>query len=306
MSLHDTGESTGIRGVIVPAVTPLDKYEKVNKTDVYKVVSHLLEGGVDALFVLGSTGEFALFDRQEKKEIIETFIGANDGRIPVIVNISEEGTGKSLTFYEEIKDFSMDAVVSTAPYYYQIRRDEDMYRHFMTIAEKIEVPLILYNIPQLTGNTVSAKVVDRCSKHPNIVGIKDSSSDVNFFSRILSLTENERFNVYQGNETLLLSSLLAGAAGGVNTLANIAPKTVKDLFIAWKQGNIDRAVELQKWLNEYKLLYQIRGSGIEVIKTVLALKSICSKYCRALFTPLNSEEEKKVQTMITNFGHKIV
>jgi len=291
-----------LKGIIVPVVTPLNGNNKVDKDSVEKITNYLIDGNVSALFVLGTTGEFAMFDRKEKCKIVEAFCIANNGRLPLLVNISEEGTEKSLGFYREIQSLSIDAVVLTAPYYCKISEDKSMLRHFMHIADQIDVPMLAYNMPNLTGNMITPPVVVECSKHKRIIGIKDSSSDLKYFYSIINMTLQEEFLAFQGNELLLSASLVGGASGGICTLANLAPQYCSGLYNSYLEEDFPTQIMLQRKLNAVFQLYRIGESVIPVLKSALAQLELIQDYSLIPGYPVNEKEKMQIRHLLHEIG----
>lgn len=291
-------EVANLKGIVVPVITPIDHQERVDGRSVPGLTAFLLQGGVHAVFVLGSTGEFAFLGRTQKIAAAESFARAVEGRVPLLVNISEEGTSKSLDFYREVKHLPITAVVALAPYYFRIADQEELLRHFLTIAEHVEVPLLMYNIPKLAGHSIPPEVVWRCAKHENVIGIKDSSSDFRYFGQILAGTRSESFAVFQGDEQLLLASLMLGASGGVNTLANVAPRVASELYHSWEQRDTERAIELQKKYSRLSEFYHLGKSPFAALKTALHLRGLCSPHCCAPLEPLSDPQVDRVRVIL--------
>src|SRR3989441_7628636 len=160
-----------LEGIIAPMATPLTRDEKIDDKTIRTLVDFLIDGGIDGLFPLGTSGEFALFDREERKNVIETVVDQTNGRVPVLAGVSDPGLENVLAFAKDAKDAGVDAIVATPPYYYATGED-GLFNHFETIARKCELSLVVYNIPEWTHLFVPPSVIQRLAEKRLIVGMK--------------------------------------------------------------------------------------------------------------------------------------
>jgi 4-hydroxy-tetrahydrodipicolinate synthase len=232
-------------GLIPPTLTPLDSDERLDRPAVQRLVDFLIDGGVDGLFVLGSTGEAPTLRLSVRQALVEATAEAVGGRVPVIAGVLEPATARVIDDLRALSGRGLDAYVITAPYYFGGPTDAELESHFRRVAEAADLPILLYNIPQTTKVNLSADLVLRLSSHPNVAGIKDSSGNWHQVQQIILERTSPGFTVLQGNEAHSAITLLAGGDGLVPGHANIYPRLCADLIAATRRGEVAEAFRLQ-------------------------------------------------------------
>jgi len=238
-----------LEGIITPAVSPF-REGQIDKEGIRKLMDHLHRIKVSGIFPMGSTGAFPLVTSEAHKKIIGAFSEfrtTNDYFLPGVGRNSVEDTIDVAKYAEDI---GTDAVVVVTPYYIRMNQ-ESIYSYFTDVIRRIESPVIIYNIPQLAGNSIMPETIKKLSEeHSNIIGIKDSSGNLSLFQEyLLELPKN--FKVFQGQDELLLSSLIVGASGGVCGTTNFTDIAVK-IFEFFKKGDMSGAYALQRYLSKIK------------------------------------------------------
>jgi dihydrodipicolinate synthase/N-acetylneuraminate lyase len=261
-----------------PLVTPLTRDERVETNQLRALVDHVLDGGVDALFVLATTGEFAGLRAQDRIHAAETVVEAAEGRVPVWAGVGDTSTARVLANMDALAGLGIDAYVVSAPFYMSNLSQNDLEDHFVAVAERSGEQIVIYNIPQNTHVTIEPETAARLAAHELIIGAKDSSADFVRHQRLISLTaESPGFVVYTGQERLAAASLLLGAHGLVTGMANVVPEVVQALHAACAERDIDRARNLQRWLADLSDAisedFWLRG-----IKAALGHLGICDRY----------------------------
>ena len=210
-------------------ITPLTTTGAVDEASVERLVHYMVENGVSGLFVMGTSGEGPWLDTTQRTTLIRATVQAVAGRVPVLAGALEPSTPRTLEVIKQIQDLGADAIVIAAPYY--LAADESVQReHIDTIARTATLPLVLYNIPQMTHNVISVETVRQSMKYDNIIGIKDSTGDWDHFLALLDLRqERSGFRVFQGAEKLSARSILAGADGLVPGMGNLIPATMRQI-----------------------------------------------------------------------------
>ena len=160
-----------LEGIVAPMASALTRDEKIDVKSTRALVDFLIEGGIDGLFPLGTSGEFALFDREERKLVVETVVDQTNGRVPVLAGVSDPGLENVLAFAKDAEDAGADAIVATPPYYYTTGED-GLFSHFETIARKSGLPLVVYNIAEWTHLFVPPSVIRQLAEKRLIVGMK--------------------------------------------------------------------------------------------------------------------------------------
>jgi 4-hydroxy-tetrahydrodipicolinate synthase len=284
-----------LKGIIPPLITPLNSDLSLDKESLKKLLNHVISGGVHGVFILGTTGEFASLRRETKVELIEETTKLVAGRIPVLVGITDCAFEESLNLAKIAKDSGADALVATTPFYMNIGQQE-LVNYYENLANSIDLPLFLYNMPGNTHKHISPDTAAKLANHPNIIGIKDSSGDPYTFQAYLeALKDFPDFSILVGPEEILADTLNMGGNGGVTGGANLFPKLYVGLFESFEKGEKDRVQELQEailYLSEQ--LYQnenYSSSYLKGLKAAMSFEGLCQGNL-ALPLYAYSEEEK--------------
>jgi len=259
-----------LHGVICPTITPVDESEHVDTVGLIKHLDRLIDH-VDGIMALGTTGEFALLSTKDADRLVEVTVQHVAGRIPVIVGVGDTGTERVLRNVGRAERANADFVSACCPYYYPTA-DNMLIAHFRRIADESSLPLVLYNIPQNTVNNISLDVTAQLAKHPNIVGIKDSSGDMLHFTRLLELRSTQ-FAVLQGaNERLATITWHLGADGYISGLENIAPGSMARIAHAVRTGDAHAISTEQQWIDRLSTITE-QGFWLSAVKVAASLLS---------------------------------
>jgi 4-hydroxy-tetrahydrodipicolinate synthase len=288
-----------IKGVIPAMITPLDKNEEIDEKGLRYLTRFLIESRVDALFPLGSIGEGPKFNRGERKKVIKIVIDEANGKVPIIPGTGGVSTRDTIEFTKDAKDLGAIAAVINPPWYFP-PTDDALLMHYKTIAEKTDFPIILYNIPSLVGYKINSNVVSEAAKVENIIGVKDSTAELLNYQQIINTTP-KNFKVIQGYGSLFLPSLIIGGKATMCGEANIAPKTIVNMYKSFLNGDLKAAKKLH-----YKLvpLASIIGLGTfpAAVKEAMNMLGLPGGYVRAPTAPLRREERDKVRNVLKNIG----
>ncbi len=244
-----------LEGIIAPIPTPLTHNEKIDVKTSRTLVDFLIDGGIDGLFPLGTSGEFALLDREDRKTVVETVVDQTDGRVPVLAGVSDPSLENVLAFAKDAEEAGADAIVATPPYYYTTSED-GLFSHFETIAQKSGLPLLVYNIPEWTHSFVPPSVVQRLTEKRLIVGMKYTEYNLLNLLRFLRVVR-KRIAIFTGSDAMTFTNLEFGGSGGVIGVANVAPKLSSAVFDEFKRGNLEAARQAQS-----RLLTIIEAIGV--------------------------------------------
>jgi 4-hydroxy-tetrahydrodipicolinate synthase len=228
-----------LEGIIAPMATALTQDERIDAKSTRKLVDFLIDGGIDGLFPLGTSGEFALLDRSERKIVVETVVDQTNGRVPVLAGVSDPSLENVLTFAKDAEDAGADAIVATPPYYYSTSED-GLFNHFETIAQKSSLPLVVYNIPEWTHLFVPPDVVRRLAEKQLITGMKYTEYNLLNLLRFLKVA-GKQISIFTGSDAMTFTNLEFGGSGGVIGVANVAPKFSSAVFDEFKRGNLEAA-----------------------------------------------------------------
>lgn len=230
-----------IKGSIVALVTPFHEDGSVN----FDALTHLIEWhiaeGTDAILTLGTTGEYPTMTHEEDAAVVAHTIKTVAGRVPVVVGSGSNCTATQVEMSIRYQDMGADALLLIAPYYNKANV-EGMYRHFADTADQMKIPCLLYNVPGRTGCSIPISVVERLSKHPNIVGIKEASGDMSYAMKVARLVGPD-FAMYSGNDDITLPILTAGGSGVISVYANVMPRMCHEIVMDYLNGHQDRALE---------------------------------------------------------------
>ena len=235
-----------LEGICTPIPTPLTKQGKIDPEATRKLVDFHIESGIDGILPLGTSGEFALLTREERNLLVETVVDQTNGRVPVVAGVSDPSIENVLSLSADAKKAGADAVIATPPYYFTTT-DQGHYDHFKTISEGIDLPLMIYNIPEWTHSFVTPEIVQRLADEKLIVGMK--YTEYNFLNLLRFLkTSNAKISIFTGSDALAYSNLEFGGAGGILGSANVAPKIASKIFDDYKKGDLKAAREAQEQL----------------------------------------------------------
>jgi len=231
-------------GIMPALVTPFTKGREVDEILMRALVNSCLEGGVHGVVPCGTTGEFVNMTVDERKQVLNIVIDEVNGRVPVIAGTGASGTWQALEMTKYAKDAGANAALIVTPFYAK-PAFRGIYEHFFTIASKVDFPIILYNIPQCTGLPLPWQIVEDLAQIPNVVGVKDSSGQLSFILTVLEKV-GDKINVMCGHDEVVMAALAAGASGAILASANFIPDVWIEVFNSVKEGDLQRARELQR------------------------------------------------------------
>lgn len=246
-----------ITGSIVALITPFTEDGKVNYEKLGELLDWHIANSTDAILILGTTSESPTMSHEEDLEICRFTVERVAGRVPVIASSGSNSTQTVIEKSLDLQAAGADAVMNIAPYYNKANK-KGMYHHFADVADAIDIPLIIYNVPGRTGCSVPADVVGELSKHERIIGIKEASGDLSYVAKIAKYA-NEDFAIYSGNDDVILPVLSMGGSGVISVLANVMPKETHDMVMAFLNGDTQGALAEQ-----LRLMNLINNLFIEV------------------------------------------
>ena len=231
-----------IKGSIVAIATPMFEDGSLDKDSLRKLLDWHVAEGTDGIVIVGTTGESATVSPEEHCELIKLTVEHIGGRIPVIAGSGGNSTAEAIALTRHAKDVGADATLQVVPYYNRPTQ-EGMYRHFKAIAEAVDIPVILYNVPGRTVADMSNETVVRLSSVDNIVGIKDATGNVGRGIELLRMVDKS-FGVYSGDDPTAMALMFCGGAGNISVTANVAPRAMHELCEAAMSGQIARAIDI--------------------------------------------------------------
>lgn len=230
-------------GSIPAIVTPFTENLSVNYTKLKELLEWHVEQGSDGIVILGTTGESPTLTEEEKLQTIDFTVKVINGRIPVIAGTGSNNTMQTIDFSQKVEALGVDGLLVVTPYYN--RSNEQGYiNHFTLIADSVNTPIILYNVPGRTGSSLPVSVVKRLSEHKNIVALKAASGNMSLIMEYRASTD-KTFHILSGNDDMVLPILSIGGSGVISVAANVIPKQFSDMVRFYLNGDISKAQDIQ-------------------------------------------------------------
>lgn len=290
------------RGSAVALVTPMHEDGSVDYEQYRKLVERCIENGVQALVVNGTTAEASTLTVEEEHELIKIAVEVNQKRVPIIAGTGSNDTSHALRESKIAKELGADACLIVTPYYNKTSQ-RGLIKHFMYLADEIGLPIILYNIPGRTGLKIDIETAVTLAKHPMIIAMKDASADMDYTMELLGRTRDEDFDVYSGEDGLILPILASGGKGVISVLSNVYPRECQLLCDEILNGDMKKAQTLA-----YDLSKVCKGLFLDVnpicAKAALAYKGICEEHLRMPLIPTTDENKKKLYQAMDEFERK--
>jgi dihydrodipicolinate synthase/N-acetylneuraminate lyase len=297
-----------LRGIVPPLITPLIDNDTLDAEGLERLIEHVIDGGVHAVFLLGTTGEFASLSYKVREELIKLSCLFVNKRIPVLVGISDSAFTESLNLANKAAQYGADAVVITPPYYFESGQPElfEYMKHFM---KRIPLPLFIYNMPLHTKVTFAPETVKAASEIPGIIGMKDSSANLAYYNQVrYLLNDHPEFTFMVGPEEITAEFILLGGHGGVNGGANMFPKLYVDLYNAAAARDIDAVIPLQQKVMQIgSTIYKVGRFGssyLKGLKCALSVMGICNDFMAEPFHRFNDPERKKIVEALEKLNYK--
>jgi 4-hydroxy-tetrahydrodipicolinate synthase len=287
------------RGSMVALVTPF-KNGRVDKSGLKKLVKFHINNNTSALVPCGTTGESATLSEREHETVVETVIAESAGRIPVIAGTGSNSTEEAVRYTKFAQKRGADGALLICPYYNKPTQ-EGLYRHFKAIAEGVDIPLILYNIPSRTGINMSPEIIARLGrKYKNIVGVKEASGSLDQIIAIKNISP-KGFLIISGDDALTLPILSIGGAGVISVLANIMPNETEEVVRMFERGDIKAARELH--LRLYPLVKTMfLETNPAPVKAAMGMMGIISDELRLPLVKVSSSNKAKIKAAIKKYG----
>lgn len=295
-------------GIIVPLLTPLTADENVNFEHLNKLVDHVIEGGVDGIFVMGTSGEASRFTMDERAEIVKAVADRTAGRVPVYAGVSDCGTRLVKRHAVLAKEAGADAVVTTLPYYFPTTSQKEARAFLTDVADASPLPVILYNIPATVQVGLSVPLVEEMSNHPNIIAVKDSSADAQYLTKLQVRCQREDFSVLVGDEAMLFQGFMNGVDGCIPSMANPYPRLLAALYRAAVQGDAEGVKRFSGIVDRFNRLNKFCDSWMSPNiwrKTALSLMGVMDEYFTTPYEPVTDSIRAKVAATVEEYNDLI-
>lgn len=278
------------KGSGVALITPFNEDMSVNYLEISRLVEYHCANSTDALIILGTTGEASTLTDDEKIKIVETVLDVNKKRLPIIVGAGSNNTIQAIEMSKKYESMGVDGLLLVTPYYNKGNED-GIYKHFISIAEFVDLPIMLYNVPGRTGVNLSLGLLKKLAKQKNIVAIKEASGDISYACEIARLIPE--LDIYSGNDDMTVPLMSIGAVGTVSVLANIEPKVVHNMVYSYLNGDVKEARRLQLKYNGLVKSLFVEVNPIPV-KKAMNILGMNVGGCRL---PLGELEEKSIEIL---------
>jgi 4-hydroxy-tetrahydrodipicolinate synthase len=296
-----------LRGIVVPMITPLKAHDKLDVEGLERLIEHIIGGGVNALFILGTTGEGPSLSYQVRNEMIERTCSQVAGRVPVLVGITDTAFSESVSVACKAKDAGAQGLVLAHPPYFPAAQPEIL-SYLEHLAPELPLPMFLYNMPSHTKLVFQPKTVRAAADIDGIVGLKDSSANMFYFHQVqMLLKDKPDFTLLVGPEELLAETVLLGGHGGVNGGGNMKPQLYADLYNASVAKDFKKINALHDKVMEISSkIYTVGAysSYLRGLKCALSCMGICSDDLAEPFQPFGPEERKIIQQRVEELGLK--
>ena len=285
------------KGTATALITPF-KNGEVDFAALSGLIDRQIESGIDALVICGTTGESATLSDKEHRTVLEFAQKRADGRVPMIAGTGSNDTAHAVEMSRFASDLGYDGLLVVTPYYNKAT-EKGLIASFTAIADSVDKPIILYNVPSRTGCNITLPVYRELAKHENIVAVKEASGNISQIAEIFAEC-GDRFDVYSGNDDQTLPMLALGGSGVISVVSNIIPKEMKSLCEKWFDGDILECRRLhEKYLNLMKMMF-CEVNPIPV-KTACALLGLCSDELRLPLCELGEDNRKKLEKALIEY-----
>lgn len=285
-----------IRGIIPPVITPMNEDETVNEKELSNQVNRLIEAGVHGIFAFGTNGEGYALDDGEKEQVLSVVIRATAGRVPVYAGTGCITTRDTVRMSRMAEDLGADVLSIITPSF-AAASQEELYCHYKAVAESVHLPIVLYNIPARTGNTLAPSTVEKLAEIDNIVGAKDSSGNFDNMLQYIERTSGKNFSILSGNDSLILWNLIAGGAGGIAGCANVFPENMVNIYERFMAGDMEGARKAQDAIRPFRNTFQY-GNPNTIVKTAVALLGYPVGRCRRPFNQLPQKGIEAIRSVL--------
>jgi 4-hydroxy-tetrahydrodipicolinate synthase len=288
-----------LKGIIVPLVSPFKRTpeQELDVTALQKHVEFLIENGVDGLMAMGTTGEFALLSRDERREIVRRVVETTNGKVPVIAGVSESGTANAIALAEDAQQEGADQIIATGPYYYKTN-DDGLYLHYQAILNVVDLPMMIYNIPTWVGYNIPAGVVRRLiDRNPGrVVGVKFTTNDMALFLDYIRELRKD-LSIFVGSDDLIYAALELGAAGAVAGSANVFPREIAMIYKYFQEGDFIESKKHQGCIDRFVRTMNL-GTYPSAVKEALTMIGRDCGTVRRPLVPLTNAERAQVKASL--------
>jgi 4-hydroxy-tetrahydrodipicolinate synthase len=285
-------------GAYTAMVTPFDKKGKVDEDGLRENVKFQIKKGINGLVPVGSTGECSTLSYEEHNRVIEVVVDAAKGKVPVLAGTGSNSTWEALMLTKHAKDVGADGALLVVPYYNKPTQ-AGLYAHFKKLAEEVDIPQVIYNIPSRTVVNMLPETMAKLAKLKNIVGVKEASGDIKQVAKIIELTRGEDFSVISGNDSDTLAIMKLGGVGIISVASNIVPDKVVKIVESFRSGDVKTAEKIDRELSPlYKALFIETNPG--PVKMAMNWMAMAAGEPRLPLVGLEPENQQKLRKVLAD------
>jgi len=282
-----------LEGIFVPHITPFRKDGQLDEEALRECVHFWLQSGLSGLVPCGSNGEAPYLSPEEKRTVIKIVVEEANGKVPVIAGTGEISTQGTIQLTKDAKDIGVDAALVVSPYFFKYSSRE-LYEHYSSVLETIDLPIVIYNVPKFTGISLEPSLVyELASEYENVIGIKDSSGSLSQITELIRLV-GDKISVLAGTGDVVLPTLMLGGKGAVIGVANVAPKICMDLYKAFRGGKFEEASRLQKQITYINEVLLKKYNQLSAIKAALNMLGLPAGYPRKPTSEIGEEPKEEI------------
>jgi len=283
-------------GAYTAMVTPFDANDKVDEEGLRANVKFQIKQGIHGLVPTGTTGECATLSYEEHNRVVEIVVDAANGKVPVLAGTGSNSTWEAIMLTKHAKEVGADGALIVVPYYNKPTQS-GLYAHFKKIAEEVDIPQVIYNIPSRTGINMLPETMAKLAKLKNVVGVKESSGDLKQIARIIELTRGENFKVISGDDAFTLEIMKLGGVGVISVASNIVPDKVVKLVESLRAGDMVKAKKINDELTPlFKALFIESNPG--PVKTAMNWMGMAAGHLRLPLVELEPENQEKLRKVL--------
>ena len=292
-------KNTIFTGAGIAIITPFNTDGSINYNKLGEIIDYQIENGTDAIVICGTTGEASTMTDDEHRDCIRFAVKHTAGRVPVIAGAGSNDTKYAVELSKEAEEAGADALLHVTPYYNKTTQN-GLIAHFTAIADSVNIPIVLYNIPGRTGMNMDVSTVKELAKHRNIAAIKEASGNISYAAKLIAECGDD-IDIYSGNDDMIVPLMSLGAKGVISVLSHVLPKQTHDMVQLCLENNFAEATKLQ-----IEYLDLINSLFIEVnpipVKEAINMMGWDTGNCRLPLCEMTDEHKAVLRTALNKHG----
>lgn len=290
---------------LTPVVTAFNKEGNIDHQANKNIYDYLIDGGIDGIVVMGSTGEFFSMTMEQKKELIKLSVDYINNRTRVFIGTGGMSVSETIELSNYAYEIGADAVMVISPYYFSLS-EESIELFYDKVAKETKANIYIYNFPDRTGYDITPEItLNLARKHKNIVGYKDTVTEMGHTRALIDtmMQEFPEFEIYSGFDENFVHNVVSGGAGVIGGLSNLIPEICAEWVTAVNKKDLDKAAEIQKFINKMMVIYNIGTPFIPIIKKAMVLRGMqMEDYCTDPFVQADKYQTDKINKIIKDLN----